>query len=41
MPRHPLAKIRALLSYLETIMKYARHKEPATVEEARVMLERP
>jgi hypothetical protein len=39
MPRHPLAKIRALLAYLETIKKYALHKKPATAEEALIMLE--
>jgi hypothetical protein len=35
---HALAKIRSLVATLTTIMKCARYKDPATVEEARTML---
>ena len=38
MPRHPLAKIASLISTLKVIRRYATHKEPETLEEAKKML---
>lgn len=38
MHRHPIAKILALVATLKVIVRYATHKEPATLEEAKKML---
>jgi hypothetical protein len=38
MTPHPAAKVLALVKAIKTTMEYARHKEPATLEDARRML---